>query len=386
MDFRWEREYLEFRDELVELIREWRTPELLAEHDRGEGTPGPAIRRFQAALDERGWMRMCWPVEYGGEGRDPLYRFILIETMEYWGMPYGNLTFTSIAPTLIAFGSEAQKNEFLPGIWKGEVRFALGYSEPNAGTDLASLRTRAERAGDDWIIQGQKIWTSLAESSTHIWLAARTDPDAPRHQGISVFIVPVDAEGVSIRPLQTMSGMRTNETFYDNVRVPAENLVGPENGGWNIVMYALNFERVGLAAAGDLAREFDMLVAYLRERRPELLDDPVTRSRLAEIKVDLHRQRALATRNAHAIARGGIGIGEASMAKVHGSELRHRLANTAMDLLGRYGGLSEESGELAPMGGGMQHTWRMSPILRFGGGTNEVQRTIIATRHLGMPR
>ncbi|MBW2421953.1 MAG: acyl-CoA dehydrogenase family protein [Deltaproteobacteria bacterium] len=386
MDFRWKREYLDFRDELGEFVQAWRTPELLAEHDRGEGTPGPAIQRFQEALDERGWMRMCWPVEYGGGGRDPLYRFIFIETMEYWGMPYGNLTFTSIAPTLIAFGSEAQKQEYLPGISKGELRFALGYSEPNAGTDLASLRTRAERAGDDWIIQGQKIWTSLAESSTHIWLAARTDPDGPKHQSISVFIVPIDAEGVSIRPLQTLSGMRTNETFYDAVRVPAANLVGPLNGGWNIVMYALNFERVGLAAAGDLARDFDLLVGYLREKRPELLDDPVTRDRLAVLKIDLHRQRALATRNAHAIAGGGIGIGEASMAKVHGSELRHRLANTAMDLLGRYGGLDEASGSLAPIAGEMQSLWRMSPILRFGGGTNEVQRTIIATRHLGMPR
>ncbi len=386
MDFRWKREYLDFRDELVEFVRQWRTPELIAEFDRGEGTPGPATRRFHEALDERGWMRMCWPVEYGGEGRDPLYRFVFIETMEYWGMPYGNLTFTSIAPTLIAFGSEEQKKEFLPLIWKGEARFALGYSEPNAGTDLASLRTRAERAGDEWIIEGQKIWTSLAESSTHIWLAARTDPDGPKHQGISVFIVPVDAEGVTIRPLQTMSGMRTNETFYDNVRVPADSLVGPENGGWNIVMYALNFERVGLAAAGDLASEFDLLVTYLKESRPELLDDPVTRVRLAELKVDLHCQRALATRNAHVIAGGGIGIGEASMAKVHGSELRHRLSNTAMDLLGRCGGLSDESDPTAPMGGRMQSTWRMSPILRFGGGTNEVQRTIIATRHLGMPR
>ncbi len=386
MDFRWEQEYLDFRDELVEFVQAWRTPELLAEYDRGEGIPGPAIRGFYQALDERGWMRMCWPVEYGGGGRDPLYRFIFIETMEYWGMPYGDLTFTSVAPTLIAFGSEAQKKEYLPRIFKGEVRFALGYSEPNAGTDLASLRTQAMRAGDDWIIQGQKIWTSLAESSTHIWLAARTNPDSPKHQGISVFIVPVDAEGVSIRPLQTMSGFRTNETFYDGVRVPAENLVGPLDGGWNIVMYALNFERVGLAAVSDLAREFDLFVAYLKQQRPELLDDPVTRMRLAELKVDLHRQRALATRNAHAIARGGIGIGEASMAKVHGSELRHRLSNTAMDLLGRYGALSQEAGDLAPMEGGMQLTWRMSPILRFGGGTNEVQRTIIATRHLGMPR
>jgi alkylation response protein AidB-like acyl-CoA dehydrogenase len=386
MDFQWDREHLDFRDEVEAFVEEWRTPELLAEYERGEGAPGPLIRRFQKALDERGFLRLCWPAEYGGGERDPLYQFILVEAMEYWGMPYGNLTFTSIAPALIAFGSEEQKQQYLPGIFKGEVSFALGYSEPNAGTDLASLRTRAERAGDDWIIQGQKIWTSLAESASHIWLAARTDPDARKHQGISVFIVPTDSEGVSIRPLHTMSGFSTTETFYDNVRIPGENLVGPLNGGWNIVMYALNFERVGLAATGSLAYGFDRIVQHLKERRPELLDDPVTRNRLAQLKVDLHRQRAFATKTAYTMSQGGIAAGEASMAKIYGSELRHRLTNTAMDLLGRYGGLDEESGELAPLGGWAESTWRLAPMLRFGGGTNEVQRTIIATRHLGMPR
>jgi alkylation response protein AidB-like acyl-CoA dehydrogenase len=386
MEFGWPREYLEFRDEIVAFIHEWRTPELLAEYFGGEGAPGPAIRSFQAALDQRGWMRLGWPVEYGGGGRDPLYQFIFIETMEYWGMPYGNLTFTSIAPTLMAFGSESQKREYLPGIGRGEIRFALGYSEPNAGTDLASLRTRAERAGDDWIIQGQKIWTSLAESSTHVWLAVRTDPDRPKHQGISVFIVPLDAEGVTIRPLYTMAGFRTNETFYDAVRVPGESLVGPENGGWSIVMYALNLERVGLAANGSLARSFDLLVAHLKERRPELLRDPVTRDRLARLLIDLHRQRAFATLNACTIARHSVSIGEASMAKVFGTELGYQLTNTAMDLLGRYGGLGQDAGELAPLEGRMEWRWRLSPMLRFGGGTNEVQRTIIAQHHLRMPR
>jgi alkylation response protein AidB-like acyl-CoA dehydrogenase len=201
-----------------------------------------------------------------------------------------------------------------------------------------------------------------------------------------VFIVPTDSEGVTVRPLYTMADFRTNETFYDNVRIPAENLVGPLHGGWTIVMYALNFERVGLAATGSLARTFDRLVAHLKERRPELLRDPVVRRRLAQLKVDLHRQRALATRNAWTISRGGIGAGEASMAKVYGTELRQRLTNTAMDLLGRYGGLDEASGELAPIDGLMEWTWRMSPMLRFGGGTNEVQRSIIAQHHLGMQR
>jgi alkylation response protein AidB-like acyl-CoA dehydrogenase len=386
MDFSWDPEHLEFRDELVAFIQEWRTPELLAEYRAREGGPGPQVREFQKAINERGWMRMCWPREYGGEDRDTLYQFIFIETMEYWGMPYGNLTFTSIAPALMQHGTEAQKQKYLPGIYRGEYRFAIGYSEPNAGTDLASLRTRAERAGDDWIIQGQKIWTSLADTSTHIWLAARTDPDLPRHQGISLFIVPTDAEGVTIRLLHGMSGLNTCETFYDGVRVPNDDLVGELNGGWGIIMHALNHERVGLAPTGNLARLFDLLVEHLQVERPEKLRDPVVRRRLAELKVQLARQRALATRNAYTISRGLVKPGEASMAKIFGTELRYEITNVAMDLLGRYGGLSEGSGELAPMDGRMEQTWRMSTMLRFGGGTNEVQRSIIAARHLGMAR
>lgn len=386
MEFRWPQEYLDFRDEVAAFIQQWRTPDLLAEYRGGEGAPGPHTRRFWSALHERGWMRMCWPREYGGEGRDRLYQYVFIETMSYWNMPYGDLTLTSIAPTILACGTEEQKKEYIPGILDGRIRFALGYSEPNAGTDLASLRTRAEPVGDEWVLQGQKIWTSLAESSTHVWLAARTDPDAPKHRGISLFIVPLDSPGVTIRPLLTMSGMSTNETFYDGVRVSDRNRVGPLHGAWPIMMLALNHERVGLASAGSLGRNVDLLVEHMKEERSERLQDAVVRRQLAQLQVDVHRQRALATKNACTIARGGIGAGEASMAKVYGSELRARIANVAMDLLGRYGGLSEESGALAPVAGRLEQQWRISPMLRFGGGTNEVQRTIIATMHLGMPR
>jgi alkylation response protein AidB-like acyl-CoA dehydrogenase len=386
MEFGWEPELLAFRDELTEFIRAWRTPELLEEYRQSHGGRGPLTAKFQDALLERGWMRMCWPVEYGGLGRDPLYQFVFIETMEYWGMPYGNLTYTSIAPALLRHGSDAQKKKYLPGIWSGEYRFAIGYSEPNAGTDLAALRTRAVRDGAGWIISGQKIWTSLAETATHVWLAARTDPDVPRHQGISLFIVPIDAPGVTIRPLWTLAGGRTNETFYDAVRVGDDALVGKPGDGWGIVMHALNHERVGLAPTGNLARLYDTLVDELRARRPELLADPAVRRRLAELLLALARQRALATKNAFTISRGGIAPAEASMAKISGSELRYELTNTALDLLGRAGALMRDSGPLAPADGRLESTWRISPILRFGGGTNEVQRTIIATRGLGMPR
>lgn len=386
MDFVWEEEYTDFRHAVRAFIADWRTPELLAEYARTYGGGGERIRAFHEAIHERGWMRMCWPREYGGEGRSMLYQYIFVEEMEYWGMPYGNLTFTSVAPSILQFGSEEQKKDYLPGIYRGELCFALGYSEPNAGTDLGSLRTRAELEGDEWVVQGQKIWTSLADVSTHIWLAVRTDPDAPKHAGISILIVPTDTPGVTIRPLQTMYGGHTNETFYDNVRVHRSQLIGEVNQGWPIIMHALNYERVALASTGALARIYDQLVAYLQESRPDRWNDPQVQRRLAELELDLREHRALALKNAWMISRGETPIAEASMAKVSGTELRTRMASAAMDLMGRYGGLSAESGDLAPFEGRAEFNFRLSPIFRFGGGTNEVMRDIIAAAGLGLSR
>jgi alkylation response protein AidB-like acyl-CoA dehydrogenase len=386
MEFEWDDEYAEFRKELRAFIVERRTPELLAEYAATYGGGGERIGAFHKELDERGWMRMCWPVENGGEGRNLLYQYIFVEEMEYFGMPYGNLTYTSIAPSIVAFGTEEQKAAYLPGIYRGEYCFAIGYSEPNAGTDLASLRTRADLDGDEYVINGQKIWTSLADVSTHIWLAVRTDPNSKKHAGISIIVVPTDTPGVTIRPLYTMYGGHTCETFYDDVRVPAANVVGGVNEGWGLVMHALNHERVGLAAVGALARIYDQLVTYLREVRPEKLEDATTRRRLAELELDLREHRALALRNAWIISKGGTPIAEASMAKISGTELRTRIANTAMDLLGREGGLSAESGEHAPFEGRAEFNFRLSPIFRFGGGTNEIQRDIVAGAGLGLAR
>ena len=387
MDFGWEQEYRDFREEVRGLIRQHRTPELERQQmESREGRPGPLMEAFRKELDGLGWLRMCWPEEYGGQGKSPWYQFILIEELEYWGMPYNMLSVSSVAPAIMAFGSEDQKKKYLPGVWNGTVSFAIGYTEPNAGTDLASLETRAVRDGDDWVINGQKIFTSQAEVSTHIWLAARTDPDAPKHRGISMFIVPTDTPGITITPMWTMSGMRTNQTFYDNVRVPSDALIGEENRGWYTLTHALDHERVALAPTSGLGRNFDSLVEHLREQRPELLQDRAVRLRLAEMKLDLHTQRALAAKNGSIIAHGGTPTMEASMAKVWSSELRYRMHSLAMDLLGRYGGLTRESNEVAPMGGRLESSYRMSPILRFGGGTNEIQRSIIAQRGLGLPR
>ena len=386
MNFSWDDEHKAFRQEVRDFIAVWRTPELLQEYAETYGGPGEKIRAFHDAMHERGWMRMCWPREYGGEDRNLLFQYIFVEEMEYWGMPYGNLSFTSIAPSILAFGSEEQKKAYLPGIYRGELCFALGYSEPNAGTDLGSLRTRAELDGDEWVINGQKIWTSLADVSTHLWLAVRTDPEARKHAGISILIVPSDTPGITIRPLYTMYGGHTTETFYDNVRVPRDNVVGGVNEGWPIVMHALNHERVALAATGALARIFDQLVTYLSESQPQKLEDPQVRRRLAELELDLREHRVLALKNAWIISQKGTPIAEASMAKVSGTELRTRLASAAMDLLGRYGALSAESGEMAPFDGRAEFNFRLSPIFRFGGGTNEVMRDIIAAAGLGLAR
>jgi alkylation response protein AidB-like acyl-CoA dehydrogenase len=385
MDFEWGREHLAFRDEVRALIRRWRTPELLEEYAKSYGADGPELRRFRKALDEGGFLERCFPLE-GGSAGDALYQFLFVEEMEYWGMPYGNLTYTSIGPTLARFGSEDQQRRYLPGIRDGSLSFALAYSEPNAGSDLASLRTKAVRVGDEWVIDGQKIWTSLADVATHIWLAARTDPDAPRHQGISLFILPRTAPGVTIRPLHAMYGGHTNETFYDGVRVPHADLVGAPNQGWPIIMHALNHERVALAATGGLARLFDLLVDWLARERPEKLRDPLVRRRLAELDLELQEHRALALRNAWIIAQGGMPIAEASMAKVSGTELRARIASVALDLLGREGALSRENGSLAPAEGRLEWAYRIAPIFRFGGGTNEIMRDIIAGAGLRLPR
>ena len=387
MDFGWEQEYQDFREEVRALIRKHRTPAMLREQEEvRDESGGKYAQAFKKELNKKGWLRMCWPEEYGGQAKSPWYQFILIEELEYWGIPFGLLSIGSIAPSIMAFGTDKQKKEYLPGIWDGSITFAIGYTEPNAGTDLAALETRAVRDGDDWVINGQKLFTSGAHTSSHIWLAARTDPDASKHRGISMFIIPTDTPGVSVTPTWTMSGLRTNQTFYDDVRVPSDALIGEENRGWYIVTHALDHERVALAPTSSLGRSFDSLIEHLREKRPALLKDPAVRRQLAEVKLDLHMQRALATKNGSIIANGGTPTMEASMAKIWSSELRYRMHSMAMDLLGRYGGLTRESRKVAPLGGRLEATYKTSPILRFGGGTNEIQRSIIAQRGLGLPR
>ena len=328
---------------------------------------------------------MAWPTEYGGQGRGAFYIFILNEELAYHGLPFDNMSITSIGSTIMHFASEEQKRDWLPKVQSGDMTFALGYTEPNAGTDLASLQTRAVRDGDEWVINGQKIYGTFGHN-THAWLSARTDPDAPKHRGISMFVIDTQTPGITVRPLVTMGDTDVAETFLEDVRVPADALIGEENRGWYMASNALDLERVVLGPYSPLMSQYDEIVDYLKEERPNLVENPVTRTRIAESKMDVEIARALSTTNATIINQGQMPTKEASMVKVWVSEARYRMSSWGIDLFGGFGGLQKASGDYAVAGGAFEGEYRSHVPFRIGGGTNDIQRRIIATRGLGLPR
>ncbi len=344
---------------------------------------------FRARVMERGWHGINLPVEYGGLGRSAVDRLILIQEFGHAGARHLDITLTSVAPTIARYGTEENKRDWLPPMVKGDVYVALGYSEPDAGTDLASLRTRAVLEGDEWVINGQKAWNSAAHMCTHEWLAARTDLEAKKHHGISVFMVPIDAEGIEIRPLRTWADQQTNLTFFNDVRVPRRNLIGELNQGWTYITAALEFERVALGVmSSELRRNFERFVAHCAGPRADgtrLIEDPGVSARLAELEVDLVVAELFAWRTASLIDAGTPIAGEASVQKVFGTELRSKLADYAMEILGPEGRLAAGDA-YAPVEGLAEASYRDAPKLRFGGGANEVMRDIIAQRRWRMPR
>lgn len=357
----------------------------IAEHNLEH--PGGEVAAFRRKLGAKGWFGLNWPAEYGGLGLGAVHLHLLMSEFEYWGVPGPDLTVTSIAPMIMRYGTEQNKKEFLPLIARGEMTCALGYSEPDAGTDLASLRTRAVRDGDEWVINGSKIWNSGAQRSTHEWLCVRTDPNAQRHRGISVIAVPVDSPGVRIRPLIAWSGYRTNEVFFDDVWVPVTNLIGEENRGWSYITGALDLERGALTNAGDLRRALDELQVLARMPRRDgsvPIDNPAVRRRLAQAEADVDVAVLMGYEASSMLADGVIPTVEVSVEKVFSSELRQRIADLGMDLLGAEGLLAHRSPE-APAGGRFEKLYRFAPLMRFGGGTNEVLRDVIAQRGHGMP-
>ncbi len=378
-----------WRQEVRAFLRTEVTP-ALEEEMRVSGNEGygPLAQEFQRKLHDRGWWGVGWLKEFGGLGKTAVEQYIFIEEMNLAGAPSMQLSVTSVAPTIMRIGTEAQQRYWLPRIMRGEVDFALGYSEAQAGTDLASLETRAVLDGDEWVVNGAKMWNTGAHVATHNWLAVRTEPDAPKHKGISLMIVPMDAPGITVQPLWTWPGLRTNALFLDNVRVPRDHLVGERGMGFYYAMMALDFERIAIGSVGMLRRFYDLLTVFVRTARRDgraLGRIPWVRQRMAELARDLEVGRMLGLLNAWLIDQGVVPTKEGSMAKIFVSELSARLSSAGMDILGLAGQLAPEN-PAAPLHGRLQWMYRTAPLLRFGGGSNEIQRLIIAQRGLGLPR
>jgi len=330
----------------------------LAEH--GVEFTGPEAAKFRRKIGDKGWFGLNWPKEYGGLGLGAIHQHLLMSEFEYWGVPGPDLTVTSVAPTIMRHGSELNKNQWLPPIARGEIICAVGYSESEAGTDLAGLRTSAVRDGDEWVINGSKIWNSEAQRATHEWLCVRTDPAAPRHAGISVIMVPIDSPGLQIRPLYAWSGYRTNEVFFEDVRVPAGNLIGELNQGWTYITGALELERGALTNAGDLRRAVHDLGQLARGRLRDgsvPWGDPALRRRLVQAEADVEVATLMGYEAASMLDSGVIPTVEVSVEKIFTSELRQRIAVLALDLLGPDGLLAHRS-PLAPLAGKFELLYR----------------------------
>jgi len=376
------------RDELRQYFQDLMTPELTAEVAHSEGG-GPLFREAMKKMGRDKWLGIGWPKEFGGRGLGYVEQFLFADEAQRAFFPFPFLTISTVGPTIQQFGSDEHRREFLPKILAGEIFFCIGYSEADAGTDLASLKTRAVRDGDDWVINGQKLWTSLADFADYVWLAARTDPDAPRHAGISMFLVPTKSAGFSVTPIRTMGSVRTNATYYDNVRVPASALVGGEGAGWSLIVNQLNHERVSLVSAGIVGRLFEETAAWARDKRladgSRVVDIPWVRHNLARVEAKLEVLRLINWRQAWNMQNGTFHFAEASAVKVFGTEFYIEAYSLLIEVLGAAGMIRRDSPE-ALLGGRIERMYRSMLILTFGGGTNEVQRDIIAMAGLEMPR
>jgi alkylation response protein AidB-like acyl-CoA dehydrogenase len=354
---------------------------------RAEGEGGPTFSRILRRMGKDGWLGLGWPTEYGGRGEDPEALFVFYDEAIRADAPLSLVTLNTVAPALMKHGTEEQKEFFLPKILAGELNFAIGYTEPDAGTDLASLQTRAELDGDEFVINGSKVFTSGAMTADWIWLACRTDQDVPRHQGLSIITVPTTAPGFSVTPIATVGGHSTTATFYEDLRVPVTNLVGPLNGGWKLITDQLNHERVALAARGGIANElFDQVLAWARETRAgsgTVYDVPWVRARLARAYALLAASDLFNLRLVADIADNTLNGGDSAGAKVIGTETVVEVYGLLQEVLGA-SGLVRPGSTGAAIEGRVEGLARRSQNNTFGGGTNEVMRELVAAKSLGM--
>jgi 3-oxocholest-4-en-26-oyl-CoA dehydrogenase alpha subunit len=366
------------------------TPEVRAALAGGDDDlgDGQAYRDVVRQLGRDGWLALSWPAGYGGRGGTMFDQLIFTDEAARARVPVPFLTINTVGPTIMRFGTPAQKEFFLPRIAAGEVHFSIGYSEPEAGTDLASLRTTAVRDGDEYVIDGQKMWTSLIQYADYVWLACRTDPAADRHRGLSIIIVPTSAEGFSWTPVPTVAGVTTSATYYSSVRVPVSSLVGEENRGWALITNQLNHERVALTSAAPVqaaladVRDWAASVRLADGRR--VIDAEWVQLNLARVHAKVEFLKLLNWRVASSGGAGSLGPADASATKVFGTEFAVEAYRLLMEVLGTGGVVrSGSAGEV--LAGRIERAHRAALILTFGGGTNEVQRDIIAAAALGLP-
>jgi alkylation response protein AidB-like acyl-CoA dehydrogenase len=397
MNFRFSPEDVAFRTEIRAFLQsEWPggTGDASVDSDEEYETE----RAFERKLAERGWLTMAWPPEYGGLGATNVRQAIMKEECTYFRAPYGGGPGAQatglVGPAVMVHGSDEQKRHFLPPIARGEHYWCQGFSEPNAGSDLASVQTRAVRDGDDYVINGAKTWTSGAKYADWIHLLARTDPDAPKHRGLSYFLIDMRSPGITHRPIPEMTGRAGfYDTFFENVRVPRANLLGEENRGWYVATTTLSFERSGIQRIGAIQRWFDELIAEMGNRKTEnenredvfRFSNSVFRAKLADHRIELEAGRWLAYRVAWLQDRGEVPNHEASQSKTFATELAQRFANTAVNAFGLSGGLSQFT-HRAPADGRHNFMYLLTAHWTISAGTSEIQRNIIAQRGLGLPR
>jgi alkylation response protein AidB-like acyl-CoA dehydrogenase len=387
MDFQFSAEENKLLEEVRAFIKAESTPELLEETRKlGMLYGGEEGRKFIKKFAANGWLASNWPEEYGGLGISQVLTFAIREEMAYAGVPVSFVAANMAGPTILHFGSDEMKKEWLLPIARGEIEFCLGYTEPQAGSDLAAVNIRAVDKGDHYLINGQKTFNSHAHIADYHWLAVITDPEAKRYQNMSMMIVDLKSPGITIRPLITMAGWRTNEVFYDDVIVPKKNLVGEKNMGFYYLMHALDFERmIPLATYRYI---FDTIVEYAKETKvngKSLSSNPLVRQKLAQMEIELEANKLLYYRLAYMLDNGKVPNYQTSMQKLFATEAAQHIARTGMEVLGLFGQLKEGS-KWAPLEGRIENICRQSVVETIYAGTNEIQKMIIALRGLELPR
>ncbi len=390
MDFELSGEERAFEAELERFLQEQQSPEVMDRHPEqlSQTVDTPPKRAFMRALGEKGWLGMSWPREYGGAERPGIYDFVLTEALSRHGAPQPGKGVGIVGKTLIRHGNEKLKQYFLPRIMRGEIEFAIGYSEPNSGSDAASMQLRAEKVPGGWRLNGQKIWTTSAHFADWYWVGARTDPQAKKHNGITLFLIEMKHPGLTIRPTWTIGDERTNEVFFDDVFVSDDYVVGELNRGWTYICEALDLERFAMMPVGPLEKKVEALCEWVataeRDGLP-LRQDPVVRRTIALILAQLEVARGLQRRVVSEAVKGRVPTVESSMYKAYMTELGQRVANHALDIMGPAGQLRAGEPE-APLGGRFERSYRYTVVDTIGGGTSEIQKNVIARRGLGLPQ